>query len=116
MYRELLEEIGLSPEDVAVLGMTSEWLHYRLPERFVRRKKLPLCIGQKQLWFLLRFLAPDNRLRLDGTKTPEFDRWAWVDYWHPMYNVIFFKRAVYRQALQELRPLVFSSRIPAPDG
>ena len=42
MYRELREEVGLLPEDVAVLGSTPDWLRYRLPEQYVRRKMRPL--------------------------------------------------------------------------
>ena len=67
MYRELREEIGLRPEDVAVLGSTPDWLRYRLPEQYVRRRMRPLCIGQKQRWFLLRLLSAESRLRLDTT-------------------------------------------------
>ena len=43
--------------DVEILGSTRGWLRYRLPERYVRRDTVPLCIGQKQRWFLLRLLA-----------------------------------------------------------
>jgi putative (di)nucleoside polyphosphate hydrolase len=41
-------------------------------------------------------------------KKPEFDDWAWVDYWHPMQEVVFFKREVYQQAMLELEPLLLS--------
>jgi putative (di)nucleoside polyphosphate hydrolase len=117
MYRELREEVGLAPADVAVLGSTPEWLRYRLPEQYVRRKRRPLCIGQKQRWFLLRLLSAESRLCLDTTSTPEFDRWRWVDYWQPLREVIFFKRDVYRQALQHLGPIVFPRGMPPqPDG
>ena len=37
---------------------------------------------------------------------PEFDHWTWVDYWHPMREVVFFKRNVYKKALAELEPLL----------
>ncbi|MBL8201223.1 MAG: RNA pyrophosphohydrolase [Chromatiales bacterium] len=114
MYRELREEIGLAPDDVSVLGSTSGWLRYRLPEQYVRRKRRPLCIGQKQRWFLLRLLSAEDRLRLDTTRTPEFDRWRWVEYWQPMRDVIYFKREVYRQALHELGPIVFPEGLPSP--
>ena len=54
VYRELQEEIGLTRQDVELLGSTADWLRYRLPPRYVRRNQQPLCIGQKQRWFLLR--------------------------------------------------------------
>ncbi|MDP6436027.1 MAG: RNA pyrophosphohydrolase [Gammaproteobacteria bacterium] len=112
MYRELAEEIGLDRGDVEVLGETSGWLHYRLPERYIRHDSKPLCIGQKQRWFLLRLLSPDRKLRLDSTDLPEFDRWRWVDYWRPVKEVIYFKRQVYVTALAELAPLLFPENVP----
>ena len=57
MYRELREEVGLGPDDVETLGVTKAWLKYRLPERFVRHEQTPLCIGQKQRWYLLKLLS-----------------------------------------------------------
>ena len=112
MYRELSEEIGLGSEDVEVLGSTQEWLRYRLPGRYVRRNSKPLCVGQKQRWFLLRLNAADDQLSLDSTDVPEFDRWRWVDYWRPVKEVIYFKRCVYVKALQELGPLAFPAGVP----
>lgn len=109
MYRELHEEIGLRPEQVEVLGRTREWLQYRLPEQFQRRGSEPRCVGQKQQWFLLRFLGEEQDIAFDSTEVPEFDEWRWVDYWAPVDEVIFFKRAVYRQALEELAPLLAES-------
>jgi putative (di)nucleoside polyphosphate hydrolase len=105
MYRELNEETGLLPEHVQVLGATPGWLRYRLPRRFVRRNEKPLCIGQKQVWFLLRFLGNESHVRLDLTETPEFDLWRWVDFWYPAAHVVSFKRSVYERALRHLAPL-----------
>lgn len=102
MYRELHEETGLQSNHVTLLGQTRGWLRYRLPSRFQRRDQRPLCIGQKQVWFLLRLTAAESHIRLDLTAKPEFDRFRWVDYWYPAENVVFFKRDVYRQALSEL--------------
>ncbi|RMF98974.1 MAG: RNA pyrophosphohydrolase [Gammaproteobacteria bacterium] len=116
MYRELWEEVGLRPDDVELLATTREWLRYRLPERYVRRHVRPLCIGQKQRWYLLRLLGDDSRLRLDRSEQPEFDRWRWVDYWRPVREVIYFKRPVYAQALTELAPALFpGGPPPRPD-
>ena len=102
MYRELEEETGLLPQHVEVLGSTPGWLRYRLPPRLVRRHSHPVCIGQKQVWFLLRLRGDESNVRLDATDTPEFDHWRWVDFWYPAAHVVTFKRRVYEQALRHL--------------
>ena len=112
MYRELTEEIGLESADVELLGQTQEWLHYRLPEKFIRRNSEPVCIGQKQVWFMLRLQSSEDSVQLDASDLPEFDRWRWVDYWQPVKEVIHFKRQVYVSALAELAPLLFADDIP----
>jgi putative (di)nucleoside polyphosphate hydrolase len=110
LYRELREEVGLEAADVEIIAATRTWLRYRLPRQYVRRRSRPLCIGQKQRWFLLRMLGGEERLRFDVTPQPEFDRWRWVDYWSPVREVIYFKRPVYARALEELGQQAF------PDG
>jgi len=105
MYRELEEETGLRPRHVDVLGATPGWLRYRLPQRLVRQRQRPICIGQKQVWFLLRMLGDDADVRLDVSADPEFDQWRWVDFWYPADHVVTFKRRVYQQALDHLAPV-----------
>lgn len=102
LYRELEEEVGLTAESVEVLAVTRGWLRYRLPKRFVRQGQKPLCIGQKQKWFLLRMLEDDTAVQLNLNPKPEFDRWQWVSYWYPLNEVVSFKRDVYRRAMKEL--------------
>jgi len=114
MFRELNEEVGLQPHDVDIVGRTQDWLRYRLPERFIRRESQPLCIGQKQCWFLLQLLSDVSRLRFDVSDEPEFDRCRWVDYWRPVKEVVYFKRRVYVRALTELGPLAFPDEGPPP--
>lgn len=102
MFRELEEEVGLNESDVEILGVTSDWLRYRLPNKFVRKHSKPLCIGQKQRWFLLKLVSSPDNVRFDLGDEPEFDRVRWVDYWRPVNEVIYFKRRVYARALHEL--------------
>lgn len=108
MYRELAEEVGLQPQDVEILAVSKRWLYYRLPKH-LRRSTRPLCIGQKQKWFLLRLQSDDQKIRLDASGSPEFNAWKWVDYWDPVEQVIAFKRDVYKKALREFAPLLFPS-------
>jgi len=108
-----------------VLGVTRDWLRYRLPRRYVRRGGNPVCIGQKQKWFSLRLIADASQVRLDRSARPEFDGWRWVDYWQPIQEVVPFKREVYRLALDQLasssrskparRSVAFHTAFPSRD-
>jgi len=113
LYRELHEEIGLTSADVKLLARTEQWLRYRLPSRYVRRNRHPVCIGQKQRWFLLGLERENARFAFDSTAEPEFDEWRWTSYWEPVREVIYFKRAVYVKALAELAPFALPRGAPA---
>lgn len=102
LYRELGEEVGLNQADVRILHQTEAWLHYDLPANYIRQHKDPVCIGQKQKWFLLSLESDESRIQLQGPVQAEFDDWQWVSYWYPVNQVIEFKRDVYRRALKEL--------------
>ena len=104
LFRELHEEVGLEADAVDVIASTRGWLRYRLPKRYLRQGQTPLCIGQKQKWYLLRMKASDDAVNLTLNEKPEFDHWRWVSYWYPLNQVIYFKREVYRRALLELAP------------
>jgi putative (di)nucleoside polyphosphate hydrolase len=102
MYRELEEETGLRREHVQILGRTKGWLHYHVPNHWIKREWRGTYKGQKQIWYLLRLVGRDHDIRLRASTHPEFDAWRWHDYWVPLDSVIEFKRDVYRQALQQL--------------
>lgn len=104
LLRELHEEVGLSESDVNVIATTRGWLRYRLPKHLLRHQSSPLCIGQKQKWFLLELTSNDDAICLTTSEKAEFDHWQWVSYWYPLDQVIAFKRDVYRRALKELAP------------
>ncbi|WGE85021.1 RNA pyrophosphohydrolase [Actinobacillus equuli] len=102
MYRELYEEVGLTKKDVRLLWASKYWLKYKLPKRLVRSDgSQPVCIGQKQRWFLLQLLSDENTIDLKTTKSPEFDGWRWVSFWYPVRQVVSFKRDVYRKVMKE---------------
>ncbi len=100
MYRELYEELGLSKSDVTLLAKTNFWLKYKIPKRLIRWNEDPVCIGQKQKWFLLYLKKnKSEHIEFDRKGHPEFDSWRWVSYWYPVRQVVAFKRDVYRKVL-----------------
>ena len=112
MFRELYEEVGLKPEHVKILASSRNWLRYRLPKRLVRwDSPAPVCIGQKQRWFLLQLTSDDKQIQFTTCDHPEFDDWRWVTYWYPVRQVVSFKREVYRKALKEFSAIVFALTI-----
>ena len=112
MYRELWEETGLESDHVQILGRTRYWLRYKLPDKYVRKKSLPLCVGQKQIWYILRLVGDETQVRFDCGEKQEFDDWKWVNYWHPLNDVIYFKRKVYKKAMAELGAVIVPESVP----
>lgn len=110
LFRELYEEIGLTGKQVQVLGATKNWLSYRLPQNLIRYHQRPLCIGQKQIWYLLRLNSKESDICFDAVGNPEFDHYEWVEYWQPAKEVVYFKRKVYEAALAELEPILSQQR------
>lgn len=104
LYRELREEIGLDSGSVKIIASTRRWLKYRVPEPFRRYSSRQAFVGQRQKWYLLRFLGNPGEIRLDREQSPEFDQWNWVSYWYPLRCIIDFKRQVYGAAMIELAP------------
>lgn len=108
MFRELHEEVGLKSHQVKILKVTKNWIRYRLPKRLIRQDSNPVCIGQKQKWFLLQLTCADEDVNLLHSGHPEFDDWRWVSYWYPIRNVVSFKRDVYRKMMKEFVSVAMS--------
>lgn len=102
-FRELYEEVGLMPEQVDLLKVTSSWLKYQIPNRIRARQYMrrTTIIGQKQLWFLFDFKGKDEDVKLDVCKKPEFDRWTWVSSEYSISEIVSFKKNVYQDALSQ---------------
>ena len=104
LYRELFEEVGLTPASVKILAVTSRWLRYRLPKRLRRYNSSSRFRGQKQKWYLIKLVGDENDISMNCSDKPEFDAWRWVSYWYPLTEIVGFKQEVYRRALRELAP------------
>ncbi|RNF32898.1 RNA pyrophosphohydrolase [Paracoccus methylarcula] len=94
--RELTEETGVSADRVELLEEAPDWVFYDLPPELLGKIWKGKYGGQKQKWFLLRFLGRDSDIRID-TDHPEFDRWRWMPADELISHIVPFKRDVYRQ-------------------
>ncbi|AKO64146.1 RNA pyrophosphohydrolase [Methylophilales bacterium MBRSG12] len=102
MYREVYEEVGLKKNSFEILGRSADWLKYDVPEKFIKTYWQGRYKGQKQIWFLLKFIGSDDLINLNLHDSPEFDDWKWENFWHPLQDVVDFKKEVYSAALNEL--------------
>jgi putative (di)nucleoside polyphosphate hydrolase len=101
--RELWEETGVTGDLVEFVAKTEDWVTYDLPPELLGKVWGGKYRGQKQKWFLFRFLGRDDQVRID-TEHPEFSRWRWVDADEMVASIVPFKRAVYEQVVAAFRP------------
>ncbi len=66
MYRELLEETGLTKDHVEVIYQSKEWYQYKIPKNFLKKlnNASPQVVGQKQKWFLVKLNGSDELVDL----------------------------------------------------
>lgn len=104
--RELTEETGL--RTVEVVAEHPKWLNYDLPSNLIGKAWGGRWRGQRQKWFLIRFLGDDSEVTL--TPPPghqvEFDAWRWAPLDQLPALVIPFKRSVYDDVIATFAPLV----------
>ena len=103
MYRELFEEVGLSKEDVNIIGESKKMITYDIPITLRSKVLGGKFKGQDQKWFLLKTIKDDIKINLNNEVIPEFEEFEWVSYWRALDRIIDFKKEAYRQALNELR-------------
>jgi putative (di)nucleoside polyphosphate hydrolase len=97
-YRELWEETGVTRDHVALIAAAPEELTYDLPEDLIAKVWKGKWRGQRQLWFLFRFLGEDSDVNI-ATGEPEFRAWRWADPAELPELIVPFKRDLYREIL-----------------
>ena len=99
-YRELLEETGIEQENVKFLATSSKWLLYDLPEDLIPKLWDGKYRGQKQKWFLFKFLGTNRDINI-STEHPEFSNWKWIPKENLLEEIVPFKKSVYESVLRE---------------
>ena len=101
-YRELLEETGVKKQDVRFVASLSKWLSYDLPEDLIPILWNGKFRGQKQKWFLFKFLGEDRDINI-ATEHPEFSKWKWISKENLLKEIVPFKKSVYENVLKEFK-------------
>ena len=101
-YRELLEETGVKKQDVRFVASSSQWLSYELPEDLIPILWNGKYRGQKQKWFLFKFLGEDGDINI-ATEHPEFSKWKWISKENLLKEIVPFKKSVYESVLKEFK-------------
>ncbi|NPD13896.1 RNA pyrophosphohydrolase [Xinfangfangia sp. D13-10-4-6] len=100
--RELWEETGVTADLVEKIAKTDDWLTYDLPDELIGKVWGGKYRGQRQKWFLLRYLGEDDQINI-ATEHPEFSSWCWIRADEMVASIVPFKRAVYEQVAQAFR-------------
>ena len=98
--RELFEETGIPADAVEIVAETADWIPYALPHHLVPKLWNGRYRGQKQRWFLMRFLGDDAQINIQ-TEHPEFNRWCWLPAEEMLARVVPFKRDTYERVIRE---------------
>ena len=93
-YRELEEETSI--KNVKLIKELDGTITYELPDRLLGLIWKGKYRGQKQKWFLMRFVGMDNEINIK-TKHPEFLEWKWVELDKITDLVVDFKLDVYKE-------------------
>ncbi len=100
--RELWEETGVTTDLVEFVAKSPDWLTYDLPEELLGKVWGGKFRGQRQRWFLFRFLGRDDQIDI-ATEHPEFSEWRWVTADEMLASIVPFKRAVYAEVVRAFR-------------
>ena len=101
-YRELLEETGVPKDRVSYLAKTDGWISYDLPPELMGKVWGGKYRGQRQKWFLMRYLGRDEDITID-LPHPEFSAWKWIGTDEMLASIVPFKRDVYDQVVAQFR-------------
>ena len=102
-YRELEEETSI--KNVELINELDNLTTYELPKNLLGITWKGKYRGQKQKWFIMRFLGKDNEINIK-TKNPEFCEWKWIDIENITDLVVEFKLHVYKEIKKKLKKII----------
>ena len=102
-YRELEEETSI--KNVELIKELDGTLTYELPSHLLGIIWKGKYRGQKQKWFLMKFIGEDNEINIK-TKNPEFLDWKWVDIDQITDVVVDFKLHIYKELQKKVKKII----------
>ena len=103
MKRELVEETSI--KNIKILKEVQNMYQYELPKNLVGIIWKGKFRGQRQKWFITKFLGKDNEINLN-TQHPEFIDWKWIDPQDLPGVIVDFKKELYLNLLQEIKQVI----------
>ena len=103
MKRELKEETSI--RSIEILKELEGWIEYELPDYLLGKIWRGKYRGQKQKWFIVRFLGRDEEINLKTTH-PEFIEWQWLDIENLPSVIVHFKKKVYEKLLPVIKSFI----------
>ena len=103
MKRELFEETSI--KSIKIVKEVDQIYEYELPDKLVGIIWKGKFRGQKQKWFITKFLGNDNEINLN-TKHPEFIDWKWVEPQLLPEVIVYFKKELYLKLLAEINLVI----------
>ncbi len=103
MKRELKEETSI--RSIKILKELEGWTEYELPDYLLGKIWRGKYRGQKQKWFIVRFLGRDEEINLKTTH-PEFIEWQWLDIENLPSVIVHFKKKVYEKLLPVIKSFI----------
>lgn len=95
MLRELGEETGIASHHLDIVGTLEEELYYDLPAELQGKLWGGRYLGQRQVWYLVRFTGADTDIDLEAHRHPEFCEWKWIEPARLPELIVPFKKAIY---------------------
>lgn len=103
--REMHEETGT--DFAEIIAETKKWYHYDLPFHLISKLWNGRFRGQRQKWFLLKYLGTDGDININHHH-PEFIAWKWVKMEELTQIIVPFKKDLYISVIEEFRDVILS--------
>ena len=103
MKRELQEETNIT--SIKIIKEIKKIYEYELPKKLVGIIWKGIFRGQRQKWFIVKFIGNENEINLN-TKQPEFIEWKWINIEMLPNVIVEFKKKLYLSLLKEIKLVI----------